>query len=313
MASPVPSVDDGRNAPTPDSTPRRGSQGPGPFARGHAALPGHDIFSHRPVGWPIRCCFCRPLRAALPREEIRLMRRPPPARPPRRFRRPVPDSRPQVVYAAGDLSDCPGTGPAVADLIRNPESLILALGDIVHPSGALHEYQRCFDPGWGDLKALTRPVPGNHDYHTGGAGYFAYFGASAGKPSQGYYSFDLGWWHIIADQFGLRVYRRLSGGYPADPMAGGRLGRPSDGLYARVLASPTFLIRQRGRAASDRLAMAGAIWAGADVILNGHDHDYERFAPQTRPATGHGTWYPRIHRRHWRSEPHPPPASGPQQ
>ena len=112
---------------------------------------------------------------------------------------PVPNGPPPVVYAAGDLADCPGTGPAVANLIRNQESLILALGDIVHPSGAPHEYRRCFDPGWGDLKARTRPVPGNHDYRTSGAaGYFAYFGALAGKPSQGYYSFDLGWWHIIA-------------------------------------------------------------------------------------------------------------------
>ena len=194
---------------------------------------------------------------------------------------PVPDGPPPVIYAAGDLSDCPGTGPAVADLMRNPESLILALGDIVHPTGALHEYQRCFDPGWGDLKALTRPVPGNHDYQTGGAGYFAYFGALAGKPSQGYYSFDLGWWHIIAVNSVCR------------PIGGCRAGTPQiEWLEADLAAHPTdctLAYWHHPRFSSGNgaaLPRTESLWqvlyaAGADVILNGHDHDYERFAPQS--------------------------------
>jgi len=193
---------------------------------------------------------------------------------------PVPNGRARVVYAAGDLADCPGAGPAVADLIRDPESLILALGDIVHPSGAPHEYRRCFDPGWGDLKPRTRPVPGNHDYRTGGAGYFAYFGALAGKPSQGYYSFDLGWWHIIAINSNC------------GPIGGCREASPQiRWLAADLAAHPTactLAYWHHPRFSSGNGAAqprTESLWqvlyaAGADVILNGHDHDYERFAPQ---------------------------------
>jgi acid phosphatase type 7 len=194
---------------------------------------------------------------------------------------PVPDSRPQVVYAAGDLADCPDLGPAVADLIQNPRSLVLALGDIVHPGGALHEYRRCFDPGWGDLKARTRPVPGNHDYRTpGAAGYFAYFGALAGEPSRGYYSFDLGWWHIIAINS------------VCQPIGGCRERSPQiQWLEADLAAHPaacTLAYWHHPRFSSgDGVALprTATLWqvlyaAGADVILNGHDHDYERFAPQ---------------------------------
>ena len=170
----------------------------------------------------------------------------------------------------------------MADLIRNPESLILALGDIVHPGGAPHEYRRCFDPGWGDLKARTRPVPGNHDYRTSGAaGYFAYFGALAGKPSQGYYSFDLGWWHIIAINSNCA------------PIGGCQVGSPQiRWLEADLAAHPTACTLaywhhprfSSGNGAA--LPRTESLWqvlyaAGADLILNGHDHDYERFAPQS--------------------------------
>ena len=194
---------------------------------------------------------------------------------------PVPDGRPQVVYAAGDLADCPETGPAVVDLIRNSSSLILALGDIVHPTGTPREYTRCFDPVWGDLKTRTRPVPGNHDYRTPeAAGYFAYFGALAGNPSMGYYSFDLGWWHIIA----LNSICK--------PVGGCREGNPQiNWLEADLAAHPaacTLAYWHHPRFSSGNgaaLQRTDTLWpvlyaAGADVILNGHDHDYERFAPQ---------------------------------
>ena len=194
---------------------------------------------------------------------------------------PVPNGRLQVVYAAGDLSDCPGAGPAVADLVSNPQSLILALGDIVHPTGAPREYRRCFDPGWGDLKARTRPVPGNHDYHTpGAAGYYAYWGALAGNRSQGYYSFDIGWWHIVAINSicapigGCRENSREIRWLQAD------LGAHPTTCTLAYWHHPRF---SSGNGAA--LRRTEYLWrvlygAGADVILNGHDHDYERFAPQ---------------------------------
>jgi 3',5'-cyclic AMP phosphodiesterase CpdA len=193
---------------------------------------------------------------------------------------PVPDSRPQVLYAAGDLADCPGSGPAVAGLLRDSQSPILAVGDIVHPHGTAREYTRCFDPAWGDLKARTRPVPGNHDYSSGDASaYFAYFGSLAGNPSQGYYSFDLGWWHIIAIN-------------SVCPAIGGCRERSPQILWLRadLAAHPshcTLAYWHHPRFSSGNGAAeprTDSLWqvlyaAGADVILNGHDHDYERFAP----------------------------------
>jgi acid phosphatase type 7 len=205
---------------------------------------------------------------------------------------PVPDRRPQVVYAAGDIADCPDTVPAVADLVRNPRSLILAIGDIVYPSGGAHGFTRCFDPVWGALKSRIRPVPGNHDYLTPGArGYYSYFGALAGDPSQGYYSFDLGWWHIIAINS------------ICQPIGGCREGTPEiEWLKADLASHPaacTLAYWHHPRFSSGDGASrqrTASLWAelyaaGADVILNGHDHDYERFAPmdpdgQLDPARG---------------------------
>src|SRR5207245_4759418 len=87
-----------------------------------------------------------------------------------------------------------------ADLLMalHPD-VVLDLGDNAYGSGSLTQYQDSYDPSWGRLKAVTRPVPGNHEYLThGAAGYFAYFGAAAGDPTAGYYSYDVGAWHMVA-------------------------------------------------------------------------------------------------------------------
>jgi hypothetical protein len=193
----------------------------------------------------------------------------------------VPHYRPQVVYAVGDLADCPGSPPVVAGLIRERHSLVLALGDIVHPSGAPRDYWTCVDPAWGDLKARTRPVPGNHDYKTpGAAGYFAYFGRLGHRRSHGYYSFELGWWHIIALN---SVCQPIGGCGPHAPQIAW--------LKADLAAHPaacTLAYWHHPRFSSGDGAAKGrtqTLWrmlyaAGADVIVNGHDHDYERFGLQ---------------------------------
>jgi hypothetical protein len=190
------------------------------------------------------------------------------------------DRSPQTVYAAGDIADCPETVPAVPKLVRDPKGLFLAVGDIVYPSGQARGYTRCFIPIWGDLKSRIRPVPGNHDYKSGSAAaYFDYFGAVAGDPSQGYYSFDLGAWHIIA----INSMCQFIGGCRRD-------SAQLDWLNADLAAHPAectlaYWHHPRytsGDGASPR--RTGALWealyrAGAEVVINGHDHDYERFAP----------------------------------
>ena len=84
-------------------------------------------------------------------------------------------------------------------LVRLAPTAVLALGDLQYERGQLSNFRIAYDRSWGRLKAITRPVPGNHEYlSAGGAGYFDYFGGAAGNPQKGYYSFDLGAWHLIA-------------------------------------------------------------------------------------------------------------------
>ena len=107
-----------------------------------------------------------------------------------------------VIIAAGDIAACGAsqTGDeATAALVAGIAGTVLLLGDNVYPNGTASEFANCYNPSWGASKARTLPVPGNHEYNTAGAsGYYGYFGAAAGDPSKGYYSYDLGTWHLIA-------------------------------------------------------------------------------------------------------------------
>src|SRR3712207_9214487 len=108
---------------------------------------------------------------------------------------------PVVVVAAGDIASCSDTGDeATAKLVGGIDgSTVLTLGDNAYPEGSAEDFEECYDPAWGRFKDRTRPSPGNHEYDTqGAAGYFDYFGKAAGDPEEGYYSYDLGRWHIIA-------------------------------------------------------------------------------------------------------------------
>jgi hypothetical protein len=113
-----------------------------------------------------------------------------------------------VIMAAGDIACRPGEQrnpafcqmQATADLVKaaRPDA-VLALGDEQYENGTLGEFRAVYDKTWGAFKGITRPVPGNHEYATPGAsGYFDYFGQAAGPRGQGWYSFDLGAWHVIA-------------------------------------------------------------------------------------------------------------------
>jgi len=113
--------------------------------------------------------------------------------------RPAPS--PAVLIGAGDIGYCDGDGPKqTAALIEQyPEATVFSLGDNVYNEGTMAEFQNCFDPFWGRFKDRIHPVPGNHEYLTdNGQAYYEYFGAAAGEPGKGYYSYDLGAWHIVA-------------------------------------------------------------------------------------------------------------------
>lgn len=189
-----------------------------------------------------------------------------------------------TVVAAGDIADCGSNGLQFPDafrtagLIAPTDMLVLTLGDNTYPVGAAMEFADCFQPTWGAFKERIRPSPGNHDYMTTDAGaYFDYFGAAAGPDRRGYYSFDAGGWHFIslnsnADaNIGSAQYAWLQ----AD------LAAASDTLCTLAFwHHPLFSSGPHGndRRMADAFQLLHA--AGAEIVLVGHDHIYERFAPQ---------------------------------
>jgi hypothetical protein len=202
-----------------------------------------------------------------------------------------------VIAAAGDLACDPsyprfngGDGTptscrqrAVSDLLADPRlSAFLALGDTQYEEGTLAAFTSSFDRSYGRFRPLIRPAVGNHEYLTdGAAGYFDYFGAAAGARGGGYYSFDLGRWHLIALNSNCGEVGGCSAGSPQERWLRADLaGHPAPCTLA-FWHHPRFSSGSHGD--DDALE---PIWRalrehGADVVLNGHDHDYERFAPQT--------------------------------
>jgi hypothetical protein len=104
------------------------------------------------------------------------------------------------VVAAGDIASCSTEGDeATAELVEGIDGTVLALGDEAYPRGTAVNFEECYGPSWGRFKGRTKPVPGNHEYFTEGArGYFEYSGKAAGDPEGGYYSYELGSWHVVA-------------------------------------------------------------------------------------------------------------------
>src|SRR5437660_184555 len=112
------------------------------------------------------------------------------------------DTTPGVIFVgAGDIASCDDLAgaQATADLLDKIPGTVFAVGDLAYPEGTDEQFAKCYGPTWGRHRTRTRPVPGNHEYHTGGAsGYARYFAAAAGDPTKGYYSYELGGWHIVA-------------------------------------------------------------------------------------------------------------------
>jgi hypothetical protein len=185
-----------------------------------------------------------------------------------------------VIAAVGDIAVCGSNGDevtaALLDSLR--ADTILTLGDNVYQNGTAGEFAVCYDPSWGRHKARTRPSPGNHDYNTSGAaGYYAYFGAPAGPPGRGYYSFDAGAWHLIS----------LNSNVPAGAGSAQLAWLRADLAANRTACALAYWHHPvTSSGPNGDYPHMGEIWdvldsAGVDVILAAHDHSYERFAPQT--------------------------------
>jgi hypothetical protein len=207
---------------------------------------------------------------------------PPPPPPP-----PPPTDDP-VLVGAGDIAGCSSSGDeATATLLDNIPGTVFNLGDNVYENGTLTEYTNCYGPSWGRHKARTRPTPGNHEYHTlNASGYYNYFGSAAGDPTKGYYSYDLGAWHIIVlNSNSSCTTISCALGSAQDTWLRADLAAHSNVCTLAYWHHPRF---NSGSEHGNTTAVANfwnALYAyGADVILNGHEHLYERFAPQTPSA-----------------------------
>lgn len=183
-----------------------------------------------------------------------------------------------VLVGAGDIGWCGSPGPALtARLLDNIRGTIFTTGDNAYMSGTTAQFAECYEPTWGRHKMRTRPSPGNHDYETPGASaYFAYFGATAGPAGLGYYSYDLGAWHIISlnSSIGARAGSAQATWLRADLEAN----------RARCAAAywhdPLFSSGPNGNQPQMRDVWRVLYEFGVDIVLAGDDHLYERFAPQ---------------------------------
>ena len=196
---------------------------------------------------------------------------------------------PAVLLAAGDIAYCPvdvasSKATATAAVLRRaPGVPVLTLGDNAYVSGTAAEFASCFAPTWGVELPRMRPSPGNHDYGNGGAGgaeplgYLGYFGRLAGATPRGYYSFDLGQWHIVS----LNSNIDAASGSVQEVWLRNDLANTARKCVLAYWHHPVFTSSPRG----DNPKMA-AIWQAlsdfkVDIVLNGHEHNYERFKKQT--------------------------------
>jgi hypothetical protein len=208
-----------------------------------------------------------------------------------------------TLVGAGDISICgSNTRDSATALLVNgilsasSSAIAFTAGDSVYPTGSASWYAACYQPTWGAFKSRTRPVPGNHDYYgsSTASGYFGYFGAQAGPSGRGWYRYDAGAWRIYALTSecvrGSRCYVRQYRWLAAD------LANYPHQCVLAMWHRPRFS-SSAGHGSSTRMAPVFKLLynRGAEIVLSGHDHDYERFAPtdptgSPAPATGLRQW-----------------------
>ena len=195
--------------------------------------------------------------------------------------RPAP---PPVLVGAGDIAGCGwDDDEATAKLLDSIPGTVFTAGDDAYPNGTAAQFASCYGPTWGRHKARTRPSPGNHDYRLAhGAAYYAYFGAAAGDSGRGYYSYELGGWHIIS----LNSNVPMSAGSAQERWLRTDLSLHPAPCTLAYWHHPRFSSGTTHGSWTGPQPLWQALYAaGADVIVVGHEHQYERFAPQTPAGT----------------------------
>jgi Calcineurin-like phosphoesterase len=193
---------------------------------------------------------------------------------------------PWVLAGAGDIGWCPADGnPAATGRLLQalpPDATIFTAGDNAYPHGEKGDFDKCYAPFWGPFFNRTNPSPGNHEYETAGAGpYFDYFGANAGPRERGYYSYSFGnpvAWLVLS----LNSQADMRPGSPQQLWIADELAAKPASCAIAIWHYPLF---SSGPNPKEKPAEIRALWqmlydAGVDIVINGHDHLYERFAPQ---------------------------------
>ena len=205
------------------------------------------------------------------------------------------------IAAAGDIACDPASGSynggqgtateckqrATSDLlVAGDYAAVLTLGDNQYEDGAFDKYRASYDPSWGRMKTITKPAPGNHEYQTpSAAGYFQYFGTAAGDPSKGYHSFNVGSWHLIALNSNCAPVGGCGAGSPQEQWLRADLNASSAACTLAYWHHPRFSSGEHGSDSTYTAFWQALYDANVDLVLAGHDHDYERFAPQN-PSGG---------------------------
>jgi acid phosphatase type 7 len=197
------------------------------------------------------------------------------------------------LLAAGDIATCDSQNDeATAKLLDGRVGTVAALGDTVYESGSRREFNRCYDPTWGRHKRRTRPAAGNHEYNTAGAtGYFDYFGRRAGPRGKGYYSYELGDWHVVVlnSQLDSGTAQQAQEEWLKTDLAANRGAtctlaywhhpHYSSGHNA-IVAGEAEVSAELYEPAAVKRYFQLLYDEGAEIVLSGHKHNYERFAPQ---------------------------------
>jgi acid phosphatase type 7 len=209
-----------------------------------------------------------------------------------------------VIAAAGDIACDPVSGAFNAGLGTQTQcrqvytsdllagggyDAVLPLGDLQYEDGVYADFLLSYDLSWGRVKQITRPVPGNHEYHTpGAAGYFDYFNGignstgRAGDSNRGYYSYDVGSWHLIALNSNCGAVGGCGPTSPQGRWLAEDLATSNTSCTLAYWHHPLFSSGEYSPGISAVRPLFQQLYDhNADVVLNGHDHNYERFAPQT--------------------------------
>jgi hypothetical protein len=193
-----------------------------------------------------------------------------------------PDDYPQLL-AAGDIADCTPGAEQTATLLDRLRGTVTPLGDTAYPSGSYEDFMNCYDPTWGRHKHRTRPTVGSHEYDSPGAlPYWDYFGDAAGEAGKGWYSYDVGAWHVVVLNSACTAAGGCTEGSPQLEWLRADLAANPSLCTAAYLHIPRY---SSGKKHGDGLSVV-SFWQvlyehGVEFVMGGNDHHYERFAPQT--------------------------------